>query len=309
MAFRCSIGIVTYLGRFDSFFKPLIRKTNFLFPDYDVIIFVNGHYDTGKQIQYLGEITCFLRNYPSIRYVTNQTHQALARGWNWLALMSLNENTLILNDDVSFNLEFRHNLESLRSVPEVFTINGSWSHFVVSKSIIRRVGWFDERFAGVGDEDYDYMCRLAMNGIPVRDIGIHGIHNFVATQDQAGWSSFSDIVDGKYAQVNRDLFKRKWYFSKFEEVPDQGSFRMIRGADEYIVALREDSNDMPQYYPLICLDTSETQPRKSKEFATILAKVCSLLNSVYWRVRLRVGRCGRKVLGNKWYLIRGKKGQ
>ena len=170
--FKCSIGIVTYLGRFETYFKPLIRKIHFLFPDYDIIVFINGHYDTIKQIQYLKDVTYFLRKYPNIRYVTNLEHQPLARGWNWLVFMAKNQKILILNDDVSFNWEFRHNLERLPSVPDIFTLNGSWSHFVISKEIIRKVGWFDERFYGVGDEDIDYKFRLSMSEINLFDVAL-----------------------------------------------------------------------------------------------------------------------------------------
>ena len=165
MAFKFSIGIVTYLGRFESYFQPLVRKLHFLFPDYEKNVFINGHYDTVRQFQYLRDVTAFLGHYPDFRYVTNLHHQPLARGWNWLMLMSRCNQVLILNDDISFDLEFRHNLESLRLVDQVFMLNRSWGHFVIDKQVIRRVGWFDERFTGVGDEDIDYVLRLGMTAL------------------------------------------------------------------------------------------------------------------------------------------------
>ena len=48
MAFRFSIGVVTYLGRFDTYFKPLLRRLNLIFPDYDIIVFLNGHHNLEK---------------------------------------------------------------------------------------------------------------------------------------------------------------------------------------------------------------------------------------------------------------------
>ena len=39
-------------------------------------------------------------------------------------------------------------------------INQSWSHFMISREVIIRVGWFDERFPAIGNEDEDYESRL-----------------------------------------------------------------------------------------------------------------------------------------------------
>jgi len=306
MGFKCSIGIVTYLGRFETYFKPLIKKLNFLFPDYDINIFINGHFDEAKQVKYLRDVTAFLSRYRNIRYITNFTHQSLTRGWNWLILMARCDKILILNDDVLFNLEFRYNLESLQNVPNCFTFNGSWSHFVISKNIIKKIGWFDERFVGVGDEDYDYMCRLAMNGLQNIDIKIHGLKNFVADQENPAWAIFSDIVDTKYAQANRDHFRKKWYFSKFEEVPSNGAFRLVREFEEYTVALKEEPGDMPQYYPIEYLYDSNKLCERKYSIRAVIAITTSFLDSCYWRLRLKVSHKLRQLLGQRYETLKNK---
>ena len=117
MAFRFSIGVVTYLGRFDTYFKPLLRRLNLIFPDYDILVFLNGHHNLEKQIGYLQEATTFLAQFPQVRYLTNVRHQPLTRAWNWLILMAACQHILLLNDDVTVNLEFRHNLERLGRCP------------------------------------------------------------------------------------------------------------------------------------------------------------------------------------------------
>jgi len=300
--FNCSIGIVTYLGRFETYFKPLIRKLHFLFPDYDIIVFINGHYDTVKQIQYLKDVTYFLRKYPNIRYVTNLEHQALARGWNWLVFMAKNDRILILNDDVSFNWEFRHNLESLPSVPDIFTLNGSWSHFVISKDIIREVGWFDERFYGTGDEDYDYKFRLAMSEINLIDIIINGLHNFVAPIGDAGWANVSNVIHEKYSEINRDFLKKKWLISNHKNKVDK-TLSIYCYPEEWEIGLNPELEITPEYYPLRCL---EVQNGKFIKFsfniflAKNFAKIMSLSNTFYWTSRRFLGAWVRKLFGNQW---------
>jgi hypothetical protein len=279
--FNCSIGIVTYLGRFETYFKPLIKKLHSLFPDFDIIVFINGHYDTVRQIKYLQDITWFLRNYPNIRYITNLEHQALARGLNWLILMSKSGKVLILNDDVSFKLEFRHNLMNLRGVPEIFTLNGSWSHFVVSKEIIRQVGWFEERLLGIGFEDADYICRLSMEGIPLGDIAIQGLLNFVAPQPDAGWHNLSEVMLGKYARLNQEVFLQKWWHSAHGPVPGKGSFKVRYHDLEWTSALKEDLEEMPEYYPMDILDNFK-KPWSLKVFIKgIFAQIVSLIDALF----------------------------
>lgn len=262
MTSRLSIGVVTYAARFEPYFKPLVRQLHAAFPDYDIIVFINGHYDAPMQIAYLREVTSFLRGYPEIRYVTHEQHQPLARGWNWLAMMAESDRVLILNDDVTVRPLFRYELERLRSMPVFFMINNSWSHFCITKALIRRVGWFDERFVGVGDEDGDYMCRLAHEGVPIANVPMRGIGNIIAAQDNAGWRNLSGLVNGKYAQVNRQVFIEKWYHSQFEPVPDDGSFVLRYKDEEYRVALKEPAGSMPQFYPMDVLDRAQRGPAR-----------------------------------------------
>lgn len=303
---NCSIGIVTYLGRFAEYFQPLIRRLQSIFPDYDLNVFLNGHYDQAKQIQYLREATAFLRSYPAVRYVTNWEHQPLARGWNWLVLMARGEQVLILNDDVDFTWEFRHHLEHLRGLPGIFTLNGSFSHFVISKEIIRQVGWFDERFLGIGWEDTDYICRLAGQGIPLGDIAIPGLANYVAPQKECAWAPQSGTASGKYAQMNLELFLKKWHHSDYGPVPEEGSFKVDYFGYQWSAALIEGTEAMPQFYPLDCLGQS------SGHLAGFGARLCgrgaralSWLESWYWRVRLAAQAGLRQFLGTRrWDKLR-----
>ncbi len=181
----CAIGVITYLGRFDTYFKPLIKRLHFFFPDYEINVFLNGHYDAAKQIRYLRECTAFLKGYSQIRYLTNLEHQPIARGFNQLVLMSTRPWALILNDDVSFTSEFRYNLERSQPACDIVNLNGAWSHFLVHKRVMRSVGWFDERFRGMGFEDTDFVIRATLQGLNLENMEIHGLHNYMAPSTDA----------------------------------------------------------------------------------------------------------------------------
>jgi hypothetical protein len=286
---NCSIGVVTYLGRFKTYFQPLIKRLAFLFPDYDITVFINGHHDIVKQTAYLRNVTAFLSAYPRVRYLINVEHQPLARGWNWLILLSSRPWVLILNDDVYCDLEFRYHMEKLTDLPAIFTINVSFSHFVINKEVISRVGWFDERFLGVGWEDADMICRLAYHGIPLEHIMLPGLRNYIAEQKDAGWEKESGMTNNKYASVNLDVFKKKWWHSHWGPVPTEGSFKLLYRDVECRVAPNDALGEMPCYYPLSCLEVPGNPSRSPLTLGTCLARVLSFISACLWQARRNLG--------------------
>jgi|YelNatPaOPRAMG01_1025707.scaffolds.fasta_scaffold00559_12 hypothetical protein len=297
-AATCSLGIVTYLGRFETYFQPLIKRLAFLFPDYEINVFINGHHDIVKQTGYLRRISAFLSDYPQVRYLTNVDHQPLARGWNWLILMSTRPWVLILNDDVYCDLEFRYHLEKLANIPSVFTFNFSWSHFVINKAVIFRVGWFDERFSGVGWEDGDMICRLALHGVPLEHIILPGLRNYVAEQKDAGWAKKSEISHNRYASVNLEIFKKKWWHSHWSPVPAQGSFRIAYGGDEWTVASKDALGPMPQFYPFSCLTAPGNLTKRPLSLAAYPAQVLSRASAILWQARRKVAPLIKTLVNN-----------
>ena len=132
-----SIGVVTYIARYEKYFIPLIKQLISVFPDKEIICVINGHPDNSLQIEYLKNVTAFLKQFPNIKYITHETHQPIAKCWNWLALMSFSAAILILNDDIKVNLLFREDFEKIFTEnQDFFIINNSWSHFLISWAML-----------------------------------------------------------------------------------------------------------------------------------------------------------------------------
>lgn len=230
-----SIGVVSYLGRYEAYFKPLITQLAKIFPDKDIVCVLNGHYDKLKELDYLRSVTQFLTQFKNVRYVTFEDNQSLSKCWNWLAILSKRERVLIMNDDLSVSGIFRHSFESaIVKHPDFFTINHSWSHFLISGKIIKKIGWFDERFVGVGMEDGDYACRMAEAGIPIVNSDLVGIKNIVAKTNNPGWANVSEAA-GKYTKANTEMYNNKWLSAthksddSFFKVYDNMFVKLIKG--------------------------------------------------------------------------------
>lgn len=208
---KYTIGVVTYHARFEKFFKPLIEKLVRIFPDREIVTVLNGHPNQTLQLKYLDEASKFLSRFENIRYIAHTDHQSLSRCWNQIVILANTEDILILNDDTNVSELFRSELEPHVGENLLTTINQSWSHFILRKEIVRQVGWFDERYLGVGYEDGDYAYRMTMSGIKLSDLHCDGVRNFVAKNLNPGWQNISNTSNGnKYAEINREFFDKKW---------------------------------------------------------------------------------------------------
>jgi hypothetical protein len=72
-----SIGIVTYIRRYDAYFKPLIKQLDELFPNVEKTVVVNGFYDQEAQAKYLKDVTEFLKSTTVTNLVKYQENQRL----------------------------------------------------------------------------------------------------------------------------------------------------------------------------------------------------------------------------------------
>ncbi len=160
-----SIGITTYMDRFENCLKPLVSKLTVLFPSEQIIIMANGHYLSNEQKVYMEELNAFCGRFPNVEAESYSDPRGLSFLWNRIIKKSVSDNILILNDDIRVKAGFRRFMEKSGIIDsEIATINSSWSHFEISKNIINKIGIFDEAFREIGGEDDDYLARLALYG-------------------------------------------------------------------------------------------------------------------------------------------------
>lgn len=263
-----SIGVVTYHARFEEYFVPLITNLSRIFPDKEIICVVNGHSDKTLQIQYLDRVTRFMRQFPNVRYLTYDIGQSLSKCWNQLIILSHAEKTVILSDDVFIGDFFREQLEENINMYEMFLINRSFAHFVISKNTVRKVGWFEERLPRIGWEDTDYLFRMIMEGVANPNVKILGSLNLTTDTDGSDWDNDPNKPKTKYTYANEDFFKTKWYTKYYN--PEMTTFKYV-GDNDYYTFSPVSEEGTPNFYDLSVLDfVSEdgnsfkaTSPQKS----------------------------------------------
>lgn len=210
---RYSIAITTFDLRFEAFLMPLISSIKAFRAEIEILVMVNGPAKGQFNPDYRRKLLQFLSTQENVFPTIFPNFQALAKLWNRAALTATNNRILILNDDLSFEPNTSPNFftlleNALEDQGDAFKINGSFSHFVVSKEELITVGFFDERLLGIGEEDGDFVWRYYekfKKEIP--SINIAGINNI---QSNIADTGFNKGIS-HYSQFNREFIKTEKY--------------------------------------------------------------------------------------------------
>jgi len=158
-----SIIITTFEDRFFEYTLPLISKIRTV-TNVPIFLIINGNFKggiNGNKLQlFIKELGYFTSVYPTTLFKLH----GCAELWNIGITNSEAEYFLILNDDIIvfpkiFNIVVA-NLSSILDDYQLTTMNRSFSHFGISRKCISDIGFFDEHFLGIGEEDRDYFYRF-----------------------------------------------------------------------------------------------------------------------------------------------------
>ena len=95
----------------------------------------------------------------------NRFNPSLTRVWNWAIAQSESEWIMIPSDDIKFRDGWAKHLdEEMTRYPDSYW-HGPSRCFMVKRSIVEKVGWFDERLRYFCYEDLDYIRRINESGI------------------------------------------------------------------------------------------------------------------------------------------------
>lgn len=236
-----SIGITTFEDRFDDYFVPLLSRIRELDSNTEVIVVINGEHNKPFGEDYRKRILEVLSRYENVYPVVFPTFRGVSKLWNTIVIHASYDHILILNDDIMIENpdaldKVKVNLR--RNEGRSFTINNSWSHFVVSRKEIDELGYFDERLLGIGEEDGDFVWRYIREyGRSIENFKMKQFMNYSNRTEQYRPDNIICMEDTKYSVFNREfMFNQKY-------VKDSNG---VKGMFDDAVSIRDEG---PKQYP------------------------------------------------------------
>lgn len=157
------IVIVTFELRQSERAIPLLKQIRLSGISAPIALVVNGNFNGGYDSDLRQKLFQELADIPNVYLTMTRKFHGLSHNWNLGIRLLGCKSTLVLNDDIWIDLgSFKAEVSRIRALgmdSPLTTINRSFSHFLIDDSALNSVGWFDERFVGIGEEDGDYYLR------------------------------------------------------------------------------------------------------------------------------------------------------
>ena len=175
-----TICITTFKKRLELV-KILINSIKNFYPNIEILVAINGEHNEGMDENYRTEILKFISTKNNVIPIMFTEFRSLSKLWNVLVTFSKTNFNLVLNDDLIF--EDANIVDNIinhikNTGQEFFTLNSTFSHFVVSKKELDNLGYFDERLLAHGEEDGDMVWRyIERYGHYLPALRINGIKN------------------------------------------------------------------------------------------------------------------------------------
>jgi glycosyltransferase involved in cell wall biosynthesis len=156
-----SIGITTYKYRFDKYLKPLINQIRKQTQN-EIILAVNGEYKEPFDNEYRKQLLNFCAETSNVYPFLYPNFRSLSKMWNNIIVNATSEYVLILNDDMIITDEnyIKTVIQEIEKFQCNFRMGGHYSRFVIKKDTLLPSQYFDERFLGIGAEDWEYNRRI-----------------------------------------------------------------------------------------------------------------------------------------------------
>jgi hypothetical protein len=225
-----TMGIVTFKDRYDSCLKGLLKKMVILFPHDQITVVANGHYQKKEQEAYIRKLNDFCGRYSNVRVESYVDPVGLSFLWNNVIRNAVSDQIFIFNDDIKLKYGFRKFIirKEIMEAP-VAIINRSMSHFKISAEVPGLIGFFDEGFREIGGEDDDYLARLAIAGIEVKNFTSGTVAKRKLKTPEDTLNSYGKNMSeqrGGYSTADTEYLESKWimsdtYFEGSVYVPDR----------------------------------------------------------------------------------------
>jgi len=209
-----SICIVTFKER-ASDIKRLISqiRSDSTSDNVDILLAINGNNNELMDEDYRKDMLQLCYNTPNCYPIMCPEFKSLPKLWNTLAIFSRTEYNFFLCDDVEYTSNTV--LEKVKSYIEhtsdqFFKLNNGFSYFVVTKTMLHQLRYFDERFIAHGEEDGDIIHQfIKTTGREMPNIFIDGLYNKASYGDESNQKDIDCHIHNK-PTVNREFTRIKY---------------------------------------------------------------------------------------------------
>lgn len=158
--------------------------------------------------------------YTFIRSIVIPNKSGCARMINLSVATAPTDWVLVCNDDITFKPGWQEYLEEKIKESKHFIVTlFSYGAFLIHKSMMLRVGWWDERFLAGGFEDNDYQLRISEAGLKHL---VDTSHDFIKRDGDVEVGHFVNHtkyvwkdVNGWEGPPNHYWFEQKWGHTDF----------------------------------------------------------------------------------------------
>ena len=211
-----TIVITTFSKRY-NLVSSLIKQIR-TYSDLKVILLINGEQDGNFNEEYRTKILNLSVAYKNIYPIFFIETRGLAKMWNTGIIHSNTDNILMLNDDIIINskeiFDTAFSVITNHEYTGLTVINKSFSHFIINKIVIHKIGYFDERLLGFGEEDGDITYRFEKEKLKINSISVSSVINIVSDirhdhikPEISKYSKFNiDFICKEKYKVNTDSF-------------------------------------------------------------------------------------------------------
>ena len=208
-----TVTITTYFRRFEEWLKPMVAEIKRQRPEIEIIISINGEINKIFYEDYRKNIMIFMSNYPNVFPIFYPKFRGMARLWNQNIQLSTNDNVLCLEDDLTIHDGFFDEYEKYIEINSTFLINDSYSAISTTKQDMIDVGWFDERYLGLGHEDQEFTKKYNQIKGKLGSVSISTCGNLVSnlklkhlieTEPRLVGSTLEKQFN-RYSQFNREI--------------------------------------------------------------------------------------------------------
>lgn len=188
---------------------------------------------------------------------------SLTELWNLSIILAPTDWVLVCNDDIEFKSGWLGYLEETIKTGAYDLIHlFHYGAFCIHKSLILKVGWFDERFRGGSYEDNDYQLRIMEAGLKDR---VDRSHDFIRKEGKREVGHFIDHT--KYVHMGegwQGCNNSQWIASKWGNMNwSRPSYRQTPEVDWHPTMTRKYSEKFGE--PATFMETAEASMRGRKK--------------------------------------------